>query len=170
MALRYLTLAILPVGAAGLMARTYHSMGDMMTPAKVSSAMLIANVGLNVVFIRGMGMDIEGLALATAITSWGNLLLLFPGLGGRLGLPASTDPLLGPLVRMGLAAAVCGLVAGATHSLGSESIGSLGALALAVGAGAFAYALAARALSIGEFRELQDRVRAKLQNPKGGSE
>jgi homoaconitase/3-isopropylmalate dehydratase large subunit len=71
---------------------------------------------------------------------------------------------------MGLAAAVCGLVAGATHSLGSESIGSLGALALAVGAGAFAYALAARALSIGEFRELQDRVRAKLQNPKGGSE
>lgn len=168
-ALRLLTLTILPVGAAGLLARTYYSMGDMKTPVRISSAMLIANVVLNVVFIRGMGMDVAGLALASAITAWGNLLLLFPGLGGRLGLPAATDPLLGPLVRMGLAAAVCGLAAGATHSLGSASIGSLGALALAVGAGAFAYALAARALSIKEFLELQNRVRAKLQNPKGGS-
>ena len=132
--------------------------------------MLIANVGLNVVFIRGMGMDIEGLALATAITSWGNLLLLFPGLGGRLGLPAAADPLLGPLVRMGLAAAVCGLVAGVTHNLGSEPLGSLGALVVAMGAGAFTYALVARAFSIKEFHEFQDRIRAKLQSLKRGSD
>ena len=163
MALRYLTLAILPVGAAGLMARTYHSMGDMMTPAKVSSAMLIANVGLNVVFIRGMGMDIEGLALATAITSWGNLLLLFPGLGGRLALPARGIPLAGPLVRMGLAAAVCGFVAGATHSLGRGSLGSLGALALAMGTGVLAYGLAAAALSIEELQTVRERIVRKFR-------
>jgi len=169
-ALRLLTLTILPVGASGLLARTYYSMGDMKTPVRISSAMLITNIVLNVVFIRGMGMDVAGLALASAITAWGNLLLLFPGLGGRLGLPATEDPLLGPTVRMALAAAVCGLVAGVTHDLGSEPLGDLGALALAVGAGAFAYALAARALSIKEFRELQERVRAKLQNLKGGSD
>ncbi|MEO2162169.1 MAG: murein biosynthesis integral membrane protein MurJ [bacterium] len=169
-ALRLLTLTILPVGASGLLARTYYSMGDMKTPVRISSAMLITNIVLNVVFIRGMGMDVAGLALASAITAWGNLLLLFPGLGGRLGLPATEDPLLGPTVRMALAAAVCGLVAGVTHDLGSEPLGDLGALALAVGAGAFAYALAARALSIKEFRELQERVRAKLQNVKGGSD
>ncbi|MDP6740415.1 MAG: hypothetical protein QF404_10440, partial [Planctomycetota bacterium] len=90
--------------------------------------------------------------------------------GGRLGLPAPSDPLLGPLVRMGLAAAVCGLVAGVVHSLGSELIGSLGALVLAMGAGASAYALAARALSIEEFREVQDRLRAKLQDLKRKSD
>jgi Na+-driven multidrug efflux pump len=145
-------------------------MGDMKTPVRISSAMLIINVVLNVVFIRGLDMDVEGLALASAITTWGNLLLLFPGLGGRLGLPAPTDPIMGPLVRMGLAAAVCGLVASSTHSLGSGLVGPLGALVLAVGAGAFAYALAAQALSIKEFGELQDRVRAKLQDLKRGSE
>jgi len=165
-ALRLLTLTILPVGASGLLARTYYSMGDMKTPVRISSAMLIANVVLNVVFIRGLEMDVAGLALASAITAWGNLLLLFPGLGGRLGLPAPSDPLLGPLVRMGLAAALCGLVAGVTHSLGSDLIGSLGALVFAMGAGAFTYALAARVLSIEEFREVQDRIRAKLQDLK----
>jgi Na+-driven multidrug efflux pump len=145
-------------------------MHNVKTTVVISSAMLVANVGLNVVFIQGFGMDVSGLALASVITAWGNLLLLFPGLGGRLGLPAPTDPIMGPLVRMGLAAAVCGLVASSAHSLGSGLVGPLGALVLAVGAGAFAYALAAQALSIKEFGELQDRVRAKLQDLKRGSE
>ena len=169
-ALRFLALAIVPVGASGLLARTFYSMHDLRTPVVISSAMLVANVGLNVVFIRGFDMDVSGLALASAITAWGNLLLLFPGLGGRLGLPAAANPLLGPLARMALAAAVCGLVASATHSLGSELLGSLGALLLAVGAGGLAYALTARALSIKEFAELEGRVRSRLQNLKRGTD
>jgi hypothetical protein len=50
---------------------------------------------------------VEGLALATAITSWGSLVLLIPRLGKRLALPPSTTRFLAPLVRMGLATAAC---------------------------------------------------------------
>ena len=86
-ALRYLALAILPAGATGLVARTYYSLGDFKTPVRVSMIALTANVVLNLICIRSFGMDVDGLALATALTSWGGLLLLLPGLTSRLHLP-----------------------------------------------------------------------------------
>jgi len=158
LALRALTLAILPAGAMGLVARTYYSMGDMKTPVRVSCTMLVANVGLNLLFIRGFGMDVEGLAYASAITTWGGLVLLFPGLGGRLGLPTRDVPLLGPLLRMALAAAVCGLAAGAAHHYGRGPLGSLGALVLSICVGVLAYAGTAAALSIDELDALKKRL------------
>ncbi|MEM7515896.1 MAG: murein biosynthesis integral membrane protein MurJ, partial [Planctomycetota bacterium] len=72
-ALRALSLAILPAGATGLVARTYYALGDFRTPVQVSIVALTLNVALNVVFIVGFGFDVSGLAWATAITSWGGL-------------------------------------------------------------------------------------------------
>lgn len=85
-ALRALTLAILPVGAAGLVARTHYALGDFAGPVRIGLWMLVLNTVLILVLVRGLGMDVEGLALGTAIASWCNFGLLLPGLR-RLGLP-----------------------------------------------------------------------------------
>ena len=68
-ALQALCLAILPAGATGLIARTYYAMGDFLTPVKISVSMLLLNVLLNTWFLVALGMDVEGLAAATAITT-----------------------------------------------------------------------------------------------------
>jgi putative peptidoglycan lipid II flippase len=86
-ALRYLALSIVPAGAVGLVARCYYALDDFRTPVRVSVFVLLANIGLNVLFLVGLGMDVEGLALSAAVTSWANLALLWPGLVRRLGLP-----------------------------------------------------------------------------------
>ncbi len=154
-ALRYLTLAILPAGATGLVARTYYAMGDFRTPVRVSSVMLVLNVGLNLVLIRGFGMDVDGLALATALTSWAGLLALWPGLCSRLDLPPGDRAHLGPLARMALAAALSGgAAAGCQRALGGSS-GSLqggAGLLVSILAGVLAYAVATRALGLPEAR------------------
>ncbi len=84
-ALRWLTVAILPAGAVGLVARAYYALGDVKTPVKIAVVVLSANLALNFVFVAGMHMDADGLALATAISAWANLVLLWPGLRRRFG-------------------------------------------------------------------------------------
>jgi len=106
--LRALTLAILPAGAAGLVARARYALGDFAGPVRIAIAMLVMNSILNVVFVVGFDMDVGGLGVATAITSWCNLALLLPGLR-RLGAPSTTPGLARRLVRITAVAAVaCG--------------------------------------------------------------
>jgi len=157
-ALRMLCLAILPAGAVGLVARTYYALGDFRTPVRVSVAMLVVNVVLNVVLVRGAKMDVEGLALATALTSWGSLALLLPGLGRSLALPAGTTRFVGPLARMAIASAACGAGAVAVERAAREGLGRALALIGAIGAGIALYALAAHVLRVPE----ADAVRARL--------
>lgn len=157
-ALRMLCLAILPAGAVGLVARTYYALGDYRTPVRASVAMLVVNVVLNVVLVRGVGMDVEGLALATALTSWGSLALLLPALGRTLELPASTTRFLGPLARMALASAACGAGAVAFEGAAREGLGRALALVGAIGAGMGLYALAAHLLRVPEAAAVRARL------------
>jgi putative peptidoglycan lipid II flippase len=164
-ALRVLAFAILPAGAVGLVARTYYSLGDFHTPVRISSWMLALNAVLNVLFIQGLGMDADGLALATGLTSLGNLLLLLPGLHGRLGLPLARPGLPASLGRMALAGLVCGGVAAALEGFLVGSLGRWGALGAAMFAGGLAYACAARLLGVPEWQNFASRfqrIRAKL--------
>ena len=131
-ALQVLCLAILPAGATGLVARTYYAMGDFVTPVKVSVGMLALNVALNAWFLVGLGMDVEGLALATAITSALNAALLLPGLTRCLGLPASEQPWPGDFARIFLAAATCGAAAFATERVLDDLLGRFLALVVAM--------------------------------------
>ena len=138
-ALQVLCLAILPAGATGLIARTYYSVGDFLTPVKVSSVMLVLNVGLNVWFLRGFGMDVEGLAAATAITSALNAVALLPGLTRRLGLPACGEPVKMTLVKIVAVSAIAAAAAGLTESLLGEALGRTLALTAAVIVGGGTY-------------------------------
>ncbi len=157
-ALRMLALALVPAGATGLVARTYYALGDFRTPVRISALALVANVVLNVVCVVGLRMDVDGLALATAVTSWGNLLLLLPGLTDRLGLPPSAPGFGSSALRTLGASLVCGLASfGAHAALEGHAPRSI-ALLVAMAAGALAFALAARALAAPEWLELRARL------------
>ncbi|MBL8863587.1 MAG: murein biosynthesis integral membrane protein MurJ [Planctomycetes bacterium] len=107
--LRMLTLAILPAGAAGLVARARYALGDQAGPVRAAAFALVVNVALNVVLVSGAGLDVGGIGLATAVASWCHLTLLLPGLR-RLGLPASEPGQRGRILRITAASAVaCGV-------------------------------------------------------------
>ena len=163
-ALRMLALALVPAGAVGLMGRTYIALDDARTPVRASIWMLTLNVGLNVLFVRGFGMDVAGLTLATACTSWGNLVWLGVGLARRLGLPPGEVGYAKRIARVLSCGAVTGLVAwlvwsGGASLLGVESSLAKGALlAGAIGSGVLAFVASAHAMKLEEWNAL----RAKL--------
>ena len=105
-ALRMLGLALVPAGAVGLVSRSYYAIDDFRTPVRVSAWMLVANVGLNALFVVGLDMDTDGLALGTALSSWGSLLLLWPGLARALGPAPESTPATPLVLRMLLASAL----------------------------------------------------------------
>lgn len=159
--LRMLALAIVPAGAVGLVSRTYYALGDFRTPVRISSLVLVANFLLNLVFVVGLRMDVDGLALATAISSALHLAWLLPGLARRLGLPAAEPGLLRDVARMLLAATPCGLGAALARALLEPALGRGLALLVALCVGLGVFALASELLSIPEWRELRARLRAR---------
>lgn len=158
-ALRMLALAILPAGAVGLVARTYYAAGDFRTPVRASSVMLGSNVVLNLVFVRGFGMDVDGLALATSITSAAQLAWLLPGLSRKLGLPSALPGFGRDALRMVAASAACGAVAWSVQHLAAGHVGRGLALISAMGAGVLAFVVASAGLRVPELRSAWDRIR-----------
>lgn len=158
MGLRALTLAILPAGAAGLVARTYYALGDMRTPVKISIVLLCVNVAANAIFVKVLGMDIEGLALSTGLCAWANLLWLWPGLQKRLGLPAQQSDFLARLVRVALCAAASAGASWLLYHLLAGDRRSTSALALSILTGVGVYALLAHLMRIPEWHHLWSRL------------
>ena len=171
-ALAMLALALLPAGCVSLVTRAYYAIDDFRTPVVVSSLLLFVNIGLNLALVRGVGMDVEGLALATAITSWLNLAFLLPPLLRRL--PKGTEETaehvsIGRrLAPMALAALLAGgaawgareLVWSLAEGLGRNLGGSL-ALAAGAVAGVGGYFAAVAALGVPEWRELRAKLAAR---------
>src|SRR6185436_3549387 len=138
--------------------RTFYALGDYKTPVRVSVAMLVANVLLNVLFVVGFEMDVAGLALATAITAWGNLLILGPALRRRLGLPSAPPDFATRILRVLAAAILATLTArGAFELLGGASHPTralLLSIALAVGL----FAALAHLLRIPEWAAVREKL------------
>ena len=163
LALKALCFAILPAGATGLIARTYYAMGDFRRPVVVSIAMLVLNVGLNAWFLVGFGMDVEGLAAATATTSALNAVLLLPGLTRKLGLPATREHVVLPLVKMLLASVLSGALASGCEILLDDVIGRSLALFAAIGTGGVSYLVFGSLLRIEWVTSLAARFSRKLK-------
>ena len=160
-ALQYLTLALLPGGASILATRVYYSLGDKRTPVVYSVLTMGLNTGLNILFLQGLGMDIEGLALGTAISSWAHLSLLLWG-HRRLGLPTATSGSAGMIFKVLSASLLMGWVASWTESTLSEPWGETTALFAAIVLGALTYFLLAAALRIPVQKELLAKISKRL--------
>ena len=161
--LRALTLAILPAGAAGLIARTYYAVGDFRTPVRISIGILLLNIVLDTLAVTVFGFDLEGLALATALCSWLNVLLLLPGLTRRAGLPPAIPGFAARAGWMLLASAVAvGAARGLYEILGGgrDSVLRLGVSIVLAGV---LYAGSSQLLAIPEWQAF----RAKLSRKHG---
>ncbi|HUR28988.1 MAG TPA: lipid II flippase MurJ, partial [Planctomycetota bacterium] len=165
-ALSMLALSILPTGAIALTSRAYYALGDFKTPVRIAVLMLACNTLLNVFLVRGLALDAAGFALATSISGWLNLCLLWPGLHRRLGLPKTHAGFFTRLSKMACAALLCAAAAWLTRWLvsgGDEVSGWRAAFALAAGIGAaiVSYAAASAVLRLEEWRELRARFTRK---------
>ncbi len=170
-AMAVLALALLPAGAVGLVSRVYYAVGDFRTPVVVSIWILVANTLLNVLLVVGLGLDVEGIALATALATWLHLIVLLPPLTRRHGLGGSgvTRPL--ELVWMLLASVASALAAWALASwlLATLPItwrpGPRSALAIlpAMFAAGAVYLGLVRALGVSEWQLFESRVRTRLR-------
>jgi putative peptidoglycan lipid II flippase len=164
-ALSMSALALFPAGAVGLASRVYYAAGDFRTPVCISVAMLVLNTALNYLFVAVLGLDVEGLALGTALASWANLLLLLPGFTRRLGLPGASPDLPARYARQTLCALGTGAVAfvvargvGALPGLPAGPLGAAAALGPALGLAVLTQFLLARWLGLEEWRELVQRL------------
>lgn len=166
-ALRMLCISLVPAGAVGLCSRAFYAVGDFKTPVRVSAWMLVANIALNVLFVRGLGMDVAGLALATAISTWGHLLMLLPLLERRLPDGAGHDgggtPIEVParLLKIVAASLVCGFAAWGVRSGLGRGVGDPWALLAACLGGGAAFAVAARVLRLPEWEVLSSKLLRK---------
>lgn len=86
----------------------FYSIQDTATPVKIGAIAVLLNIVASIVLMRPLGAS--GLALATALASFANLALLLRTLRRRLG-SLGEEPLLPPLLRLGVAAAAMGLCA-----------------------------------------------------------
>ena len=157
-ALRGLSLAILPAGAVGLVARTYYALGDFSTPVRVSIIALAVNVVLNVFFIVGLQMDVSGLAWATTLTSWGNLAMLLPGLRKRELLPASSERWFERIAPQVVCALACAGAAFGVHFFVFEAKNSFVGLGVSVAIGLVVFGVFANLLNVNEWRNLKSRL------------
>lgn len=156
--MRWLCVAILPAGAVGLVSRTYYALGDLKTPVRISMAMLGVNVVLNWSFVRLLGMDCDGLTLATAIANWANLLLLLPPLLARLPAIEGDPNVRRGLTRMTIASLLSAGAAWGAHQLAGGAPKSVLALGFGLSAGCAVYALSAHVLGIREWQHLLERL------------
>jgi putative peptidoglycan lipid II flippase len=162
--LRALSLAILPAGAAGLVARALYALGDFRTPVRVSLAVLASNVVLNLAFVLWLGMDADGLALSTALSAWLNLFLLLPVLRRRLGPSPEGSRIYGRLLRIALASTVSvGLARGLWEVLGS-ACGRTVALLSCIAAAGLSYALFCQLLEVPEWKAALARLRKRASD------
>jgi putative peptidoglycan lipid II flippase len=131
--------------AVGVLTRTFYALGDTRIPVQASFVSVGLNLALNLLFIgplRSLGLEHRGLALATSVTSIGNLLQLAFYLRRRIGAIEGGRVLMS-LARVAAASAlVCGACGMALQALGGRWRGHL-ALEAAVVAGAAAFALLA---------------------------
>lgn len=74
-------------GYAGIkvVAPAFYALDDARTPARVALLSIVANLGLNWLFVRGLGFGHVGLALSTSLVALGNFGALFLTLRRRLG-------------------------------------------------------------------------------------
>jgi putative peptidoglycan lipid II flippase len=137
-ALRMYCIGLPAFAAVGVFTRTFYALGDTRVPVQSSFVAVAINLALNLLFIgpwRSLGLGHMGLALATSVTSIGNLLQLGFYLRRRIG-PFEGRRIFGTLIRVAFASlGIALLVGGMLALLGKRwHHGSLGS-GLTVAAG-----------------------------------
>jgi putative peptidoglycan lipid II flippase len=149
-----------------LLTRTFYAMQDTRTPALVNIAAAAVNIVADVLFMRGLGWGVAGLALGQSVSYVFGTVALAAICRRRLG------GLDGSRISLSLARIVPASALAAAASLGaSAAIGTLGngsgiwaaQVGLGTSAGVLVFVTAALILKIGEVRSLTETIRGRFR-------
>lgn len=122
----------------------FRSQGDTRTPLVCLVVSGVINVGLNLFFVRVLGMTVDGVATATVLSnliSSGMLFYLLRRREDSIHLQISDmgidGPILGAMVRIGLPAGLQGMVFAVSNLCIQSAINQLGADVMAASSAAF---------------------------------
>jgi putative peptidoglycan lipid II flippase len=101
-------LALFAYSGVKILVPTFYALNDTSTPVRMSVTTVVVKIAVNFLLIVPLGF--LGLALATAIASWLNFVLLARGFGKRTALPWRSGEL-GAYLRIAFASLIMGLVA-----------------------------------------------------------
>lgn len=147
-ALRFYILGVFSYGMRDILTRAFNACQDTRTPMINAMGTVAANVALNILLVRVMGVG--GLALATSISATAgvvSLMLLLRRRLGRMRGRRTVEELLKIAVATALAALVCMML---NHLVpaATTSVGSFGRLVLCTGVSFIAYAAAVLGLRV----------------------
>jgi len=152
-----------------ILAPAFYAMQDTWTPMRTGMLAVGVNIAASILLMRHLGA--AGLALATAVASAANLLLLFTSLRRRIG-PVGATRLLVPAAKVGLACLpmiMWGIVSQAwwdvlaTSGTAAKAAVLFGQLGVAVAL----FVVTAGALRCEEFRWVLDLLRRRGSGPVG---
>lgn len=146
-AVRYLRIYLLGVPLVLLYnfaAAIFRGWGDTRTPLIALTAAGAANVVLNFVFVAGLGMTVDGVALATLISSGMSAVVLLAGMlrtRSAIRLCRASlrpdGPILARILRIGIPAGLQGAVFSFANLIIQTAINSLGTIVMAASGAAF---------------------------------
>jgi putative peptidoglycan lipid II flippase len=165
-ALAFYSIGVIGQSAVQIVTRCYYSMQDTITPVKIGGLMVLANIVLNLFFVRFSQLALGGIALSYSITSVLNVVLLYWYLSKKLnGLP--TPEIISATVKAFIASLVMGFVAAfVVHTaeawLGTASkLSQLIEVGLACCAGALVFFIIAYALKMPELHYMLNMLKRK---------
>lgn len=141
-------------GFRDFMNRTFHAIQDTGTPFRVACMVVVLNIALNVVLRRFLGA--RGLALATSISSYCGLVVMFFLLRRRLG-RLGFKRIAAEMVKICFAALGCAgvcVLMNAVLPAATGTLGAFGRLAAATAASFAAYLALCLALRVNTMKEL----------------
>lgn len=163
---RYLVPFLLAVAGANIVKRAFYALGDRVTLLVVGAGGLVMTAGLG--FVLASRMGIAGLALALSLSTGVQFLAYLVVLHVRQGADSGLPNLLGPFLRMTLAALPMGVWLYALYPLGDWAAGpwkwenwAVSILGGTVGAGL--YLAVAHVLGIDEMATLRSRASVWLR-------
>lgn len=145
------------MGVAQLFARGLYALDDLRSPAKVSALLVLANFGINLWFVLGLGLRTAGLSLASSVTAVLNAVMLGWLLHRRApGRSAFAAGLVRALIAAGVMAAT---IYGVTMLLGDAPRVVRVAIGIAVGIAVYLGCQAA--IGSPELRRLAQKLRER---------
>jgi putative peptidoglycan lipid II flippase len=164
--LQAFSLGLLFFSAFQLLTRTFYSMQDSRTPALVNVVAAGVNIGLDVFYVNGLGLGVQGLALGHASTYAFSTLVSIVLLRRRLG-RLDGRRVAASVLRIAVGAAVAATAAWLTARLASSVVdvthllGQVVQVGSAVVAGVLAFLAAALMLRIEEVDVLRKQLTAR---------
>jgi putative peptidoglycan lipid II flippase len=164
--LRAFALGLVFFAAFQLLTRTFYSMQDSRTPALINVASASVNIALDLLYVNGLGLGVQGLALGHASTYTFSTIVSILVLRRRLG-RLDGRRIASSVGRIGVGAAAAAAAAWSVarlvgHAVGTEQVaGQVLQVAAAVCAGVLAFLGVALMLRIEEAEVLRRQLTAR---------